>query len=247
MAKLTKGDLARVFLRSLAWQASWSFEGMQSLGFAYAVEPALERLHGREEGLRLARVRHLDFFNTHPYLGAAILGCVVRLEEEGREEGSEEVVRAKTALMGAYGALGDSFFWGGLKPLLALGTLLVLCRGGAWAPWVFVGAFALCNLASRLFFFVQGYRRGLGIAEAVNRLNLLLWARRMKAGCALLLGLLLATLVSRGSLGGGAPWLWAASGAGFTGLVSWLFGKGLNPLWAVYASAALAAAVVTWT
>ena len=108
MAALTRRDLCKVFWRSLWLQSSWSFEGMQSLGFAYAVSPALQRIHGKEEGSRLSRVRHLEFFNTHPFLAAAILGCVVRMEELG--EGEETLSHAKTALMGAYGAVGDAFY-----------------------------------------------------------------------------------------------------------------------------------------
>ncbi len=56
---------------------------MQSLGFAYAMEPALRRLHGTGEECRRALGRHLEFFNTHPFLAAAVLGAAVRLEAEG--------------------------------------------------------------------------------------------------------------------------------------------------------------------
>src|SRR5690606_13799238 len=42
---LGAGILARVFLRSLLLQASWNPRGMQNLGFAYAMWPALEHLY----------------------------------------------------------------------------------------------------------------------------------------------------------------------------------------------------------
>ena len=81
MAEVSRWVLLRVFVRSLALQASWSFRGLQSLGFAYAMEPALERIYPAAGDRRLALQRHLGFFNSNPVLAAAILGCAVRMEE----------------------------------------------------------------------------------------------------------------------------------------------------------------------
>lgn len=245
MAALRRRDLARVFLRSLWLQASWSFEGMQSLGFAYAVAPALERLHGAGEGDAQARARHLEFFNTHPFLAAAILGCVVRMEERG--EPAAEVLRAKGALMGAYGAIGDSFYWGGLKLVLSVAAVWLLSLGWTGAPWAFLALFTAGNLVGRLFFFVQGYRGGPAIVGTVNRLNLILWSKRLKDASALLLGLLLVGLAGFAPRAGAAGLLVPALALGFTGALAWLFRNGLNPLWAAYGTAVLAAAALVWT
>ena len=66
--------LRRVFWRCLFLQAAWNRRGMQNLGFAYAIDPALRRLYddpgARAEALR----RHLGTFNCHPYTAAAIVG-----------------------------------------------------------------------------------------------------------------------------------------------------------------------------
>lgn len=244
MAALRRGDLLRVFLRSFWLQASWSFEGMQSLGFAYAVAPALQRLHGAEQGEALARTRHLEFFNTHPFLAAAILGCVVRMEERGDPQ--EEISRAKSALMGAYGAIGDSFYWGGLKLVLSASAVWSLSLGWTAAPWAFLGLFTAGNLAGRLYFFVQGYRKVTGIVGTVNRLNLILWSRRMKDACAVLLGLLVVSLVGFSPLGGVGSWVSAALSLAFIGALAWLFRNGWNPLWAAYGTVAIAAAALVW-
>src|SRR5262249_21391788 len=68
---------ARVLLRSLLLQASWNPKGMQNLGLVYALYPALERLYPDPEKRREAVQRHLSFFNTHPYVAAAIVGGVL--------------------------------------------------------------------------------------------------------------------------------------------------------------------------
>lgn len=218
---------------------------MQSLGFAYALTPALRRLHGVQEGNRLARARHLEFFNTHPFLAAAILGCVVRLEETGENE--EVVAHAKGSLMGAYGALGDSFYWGGVKPLLALAAVLALALGATWAPWVFVGLFTVANLAGRLYFFALGYREGVGIVGVVNRLKLVRWSRRLKSASALVVGFLAAVLSVGGLTSHEPDRVGQVLAVGLTGVISWLLASGLNPLWAIYAGAALAIATAVWT
>ncbi|MGZ6029197.1 MAG: PTS system mannose/fructose/sorbose family transporter subunit IID, partial [Myxococcaceae bacterium] len=71
----------RVFLRSLLLQASWNPKGMQNLGLVYALFPALQRLYPDPLARREAVQRHLTFFNTHPYVAAAIVGGVLYHEE----------------------------------------------------------------------------------------------------------------------------------------------------------------------
>src|SRR5207237_1405628 len=69
-----------------------------------------------------AVARHLEFFNCHPYLAAAILGGAVRLEERvaNGEASPQEVSSFKSALGPPFAALGDGFFWLALRPVAAL-------------------------------------------------------------------------------------------------------------------------------
>lgn len=122
----------RIFLRSLLLQSCWSFERMQSLGFAHCLQPWLERLYrGRPEELQAAMARHQDFFNTQPYVASLVIGTVCSLEEEvaglPEDQRSGKVARIKAMKAGAAAALaglGDSFFWGTLRPFCAA---LALC------------------------------------------------------------------------------------------------------------------------
>ena len=68
--------LARVFWRCLFLQAAWNRRGMQNLGFAYAIDPALRVLYPdaarREE--ELTRQRRL--FICHPSMACRMSsGC----------------------------------------------------------------------------------------------------------------------------------------------------------------------------
>ena len=49
--ELSAATLLRVFLRSLLLQASWNPQGMQNLGLAYALFPALKSLYRDQNGL----------------------------------------------------------------------------------------------------------------------------------------------------------------------------------------------------
>lgn len=230
-------------------QASWSFQGMQALGFAYAMEPALRRLYGGGEAYRRGVSRHLKFFNTHPFLAAAVLGGAVRVEAEGGDGADEGVRRLKNGLMGPLGAVGDCFYWGALKPLLVLAALHLACRGVLWAPAAFVATFGACNLAGRGYAFVQGYRRGSGVADFLSCWGLLRWARRCQFLAALLLGALLAAAYGPDFLDGWAVPVVAGAGAALTLALGtgWVLARGVRLSWLLWAAAILCWGVVAWT
>ena len=195
MVAVTRWDLVRVFWRSLWLQASWSYRDMQSLGFAYALEPVLRRRYQGEE-LCVATGRHLEFFNSNPILAAAIVGAAVHAEMQGGGDATEAACRVRNALMGPYGAIGDSFFWGAAKPCAALIALLVAVSGSLWAPWLLVGLFGAINIGARGLFFTLGVRRGAGVAEVIQGLDLLRWAAHLKAVAAVLAGVFVVAAVS---------------------------------------------------
>ncbi|WP_032507065.1 PTS system mannose/fructose/sorbose family transporter subunit IID, partial [Streptococcus mutans] len=75
-------DRRKVWWRSTFLQGSWNYERMQNLGWAYALIPAIKKLYKNKEDRAAALERHLEFFNTHPYIAAPILGVTLALEEE---------------------------------------------------------------------------------------------------------------------------------------------------------------------
>lgn len=185
--------LIRVFLNSLFIQASWSFTGMQNLGFASSVAPALKGLYRGKE-LEGALRRHMEFFNTHPYMAAPILGAVVRLEEEVKA-GKRDVASIssfKQGVMGPYGALGDSLFWGSIKPFAAVVALIMALSGSLWAPIIFLIVFNIPHLWMRVYGLLAGYRLGEDVVLYIKSLDLPGWGRRVRGLTLLLVGVLLA-------------------------------------------------------
>ncbi len=190
--------LLRAALRTFVLQAVWNFQRMQNVGFAFALQPVLQKLYPDPAARVQAMQRHLDFFVTHPYCASLILGVVARLEETAAAgAGSEatDAVRIKVGMMGPLAALGDTLFWATLKPALALlGVTLVLFTpsGGLWpalaGPGVFLALFTRPHLALRLGGVFAGYGRGLEIIKDLRRVNPQRFTQRLWRFTAVLAG-----------------------------------------------------------
>jgi PTS system mannose-specific IID component len=199
---LTRGVLLRVFLRSLFLQASWNPQGMQNLGLAYALYPALEKLYPERQALEAAVRRHLVFFNTHPYVAAAIVGGVLYHEQRiaRGEEPPDRVVAFKAALMGPLAALGDGFFWLSLKPATGAVCAALVPLLAAWAAVLFLFLYNLVHLTLRARLYLMGLSLGDRLVEAVARANLPTRGAKLRA-------------VAAACAGGLAAWLAASFGA----------------------------------
>jgi PTS system mannose-specific IID component len=195
--------LARVFWRSLFLQAAWNPRGMQNVGFADAIAPALEELYPDPKERAKAAARHLEFFNCHPYLAAAILGGAVRLEERvaAGEAPPESVSQFKTALGPPFAALGDGFFWLALRPTAALAAAASEPFVGLGCIVIFLVLYNAVHLSSRIWLFVTGYLRGEGVVAAVSQAHFASGTPLLKACGAALAG----ALAGRALLAAGLP------------------------------------------
>jgi PTS system mannose-specific IID component len=238
--------LLRVFLRSLFLQASWNPKGMQNLGLAYALFPALERLYpegsAREEAVR----RHLVFFNTHPYVAAAIVGGVLNHETRiaRGEETPDKVVAFKAALMGPLAALGDGFFWLSLKPAAGAVSAALVPLVGVWSAVVFLVLYNGVHVLLRVRLYWLGLTLGDRLVEAVARANLPSRGARLRAVAAACAGGLAAWLaVNFGANAGGAHAPLLAAGCLALGVASYVLVSRRVPNYVVlYLAAGLACA-----
>ena len=191
-AAIPRAALLRVFFRSFFLQAGWNPEGMQNLGFCYAITPALTALYPDETERRRALERHLEFFNCHPYLAAAILGATIF--QEGRvargELPPEAPSQLKRALGPPFAALGDGFFWLALRPASALVAALTVPALGLGSILVFLGLYNAVHLTGRTLLFVVGVRRGPGVIELVKRVQVASGTNLLKAAAAVMAGAL---------------------------------------------------------
>jgi PTS system mannose-specific IID component len=243
---LSKAVLWRVLLRSLALQASWNPKGMQNLGLAYALFPALEQLYPDKKALEAAVQRHLVFFNTHPYVAAAIVGGVLYHEQRiaRGEEPPDKVVAFKAALMGPLAALGDGFFWLSLKPAVGAICAALVPALNAWAVVLFLFLYNFVHFTLRARFYWMGLTLGDRLVEAIARANLPTRGARLRSVAAACAGGLAAWLAADlGKTAGGdhAPWL--VAGCLALGVASYMLVQQRVPNYVVlYLAAGLACA-----
>lgn len=133
----------RMFFRSFFIQAGWNYERFQNLGFAFCMQPALERIYADKEKLKAALLRHLQLFNTQPYMASFVLGNMASLEERAASAPDAEarlkaLPGVKQALGSSFASIGDRIFWGRLKPMTTQLCLLVWAAGGFYG-WLFTG------------------------------------------------------------------------------------------------------------
>lgn len=152
--------LWKMFFRTLFIQASYNEKKMQNLGFAFTLIPLARLWAGDERRIRDFLIRHLERFNTHPYLAAIIAGSVAKMELAAPHSSGEEVASLKKTLAPPFAAIGDSFFWGALKTFAATSAVLIYFCGSAWASLLFLGSYSLFHLYLRGEGFRQGYLLG---------------------------------------------------------------------------------------
>ena len=183
--------LVRVFLRSLFIQSSLSFWRMQNLGLAFSSIPLVRKLGQNRRQISNMLTRHLQFFNTHPYMSGPIIGSVLRLEEDLCEDGNcPEADKLKETLMGPYAAIGDPFFWGSLKPFSAIVGVVLAIKGLLVAPLIFLLIYNPIHIWVRLKGFITGYSKGKGGFDFIKMMDLPRMSRRIRWISVIFLGVL---------------------------------------------------------
>ncbi|WP_338882567.1 MULTISPECIES: PTS mannose transporter subunit IID [Xenorhabdus] len=167
--KLTQSDIRGVFLRSNLFQGSWNFERMQALGFCFSMIPAIRRLYPENtEERKQALKRHMEFFNTHPYVAAPILGVTMAMEEQranGADIDDGAINGIKVGLMGPLAGVGDPIFWGTVRPVFAALGAGIAMSGSLLGPVLFFILFNLVRLITRYLGVAYGYKKGLDIVK----------------------------------------------------------------------------------
>lgn len=169
--KLSKADRQKVWWRSTFLQGSWNYERMQNLGWAYSLIPAIKRLYTKKEDQEAALERHLEFFNTHPYVAAPIIGVTLALEEEkanGAEIDDAAIQGVKIGMMGPLAGIGDPVFWFTVRPILgALGASLAL-SGNIMGPLIFFFGWNAIRMAFLWYTQELGYKAGSEITKDMS-------------------------------------------------------------------------------
>lgn len=193
---LSKKDFTNVFIRSNFISGSFNFERMHNLGFAFQMIPVIEKFYDTKEEKAEALKRHLEFYNTHPYVTAPILGVTVAMEEEKANGGdiSDGAINGiKVGMMGPLAGVGDPIFWGTMRPVLAaLGAGLAI-EGSLMGPLVFFLVFNILRLSFRYFGLKIGYEKGMSLVSDMGGTVL----NKLTEGASILGLFIMGVLISR--------------------------------------------------
>ncbi|HFU4001116.1 TPA: PTS system mannose/fructose/sorbose family transporter subunit IID [Streptococcus suis] len=169
--QLSVNDRKKVWWRSTFLQGSWNYERMQNLGWAYAMIPAIKKLYTKKEDQAAALERHLEFFNTHPYVASPILGVTLALEEEranGAAIDDTAIQGVKIGMMGPLAGIGDPVFWFTVRPILgALGASLAM-SGNIMGPIIFFFGWNAIRMAFLWYTQEFGYKAGSEITKDMS-------------------------------------------------------------------------------
>lgn len=180
----------RMFMRAFFIQALWNYERMQNIGFLFILKPFLYKIYLNKDKRKEVLLRHTVFFNTHPYAANMIIAVIANMEKKVAEGGSNEKIfdigAVKSAMEGPLAAIGDSFFWGTLRPLVALisiSMLIFLKTSDSWfgaynvlIPLLFIFLYNIVHIFVRYRLMSMGFLFGRESIVRLSKFNFsLLW------------------------------------------------------------------------
>ena len=160
-----------VMWRSMFLQGSWNYERMQNGGWAYSLIPALKKLYPSGAEAKEALKRHLEFFNTHPYVAAPIIGVTLALEEEranGADIDDAAIQGVKVGMMGPLAGIGDPVFWFTVRPIVGAIAASLATGGSIIAPLFFFIVWNAIRIAFLWYTQELGYKAGSEITKDMS-------------------------------------------------------------------------------
>lgn len=253
---LTTKDLRSMYWRSTFLLGSFNFERMQAIGFCLTLMPAIKKFYPNDKTQQAAALkRHLEFYNTHPWVSSVVFGVTAAMEEKkskGDEMGEDAITAVKVGLMGPLAGVGDPIFWGTARPVLgALGASLALT--GSWlGPIIYFFGINIIRILMRWYGLRWGYERGTDMVAEVGGGQLKRITQIASITGLFVMGSLVAKwtninfpgVVSEVTADDGTKTvttvqnildslLPACAALGLTFLCMWLLNKKVNPLWII--------------
>lgn len=168
---LSKRDRMVANWRLTFVQASWNYERMHNVGWAYVLAPAIKKLYTSKEDRTAALQRHLEFINSHPYVEAPILGVTLAMEEEkanGTVIEDQAIQGVKVGMMGPLAGVGDPIFWGTLRPVIGAFAASLALSQSILGPILFFVLWNVIRVAFTWYTQELGYRAGSEITKDLS-------------------------------------------------------------------------------
>lgn len=169
--KVDKKTRFKVAARSQFLQGSWNYERMQNGGFAFSMIPAIKKLYKTDEERKAALKRHMEFFNTTPFMASPIFGVTLALEEEranGGDVDDEAINGVKVGMMGPLAGVGDPVFWFTVRPILGALCASLAMSGNILGPIMFFVVWNLFRWGFMWYTQEFGYKAGSAITDDLS-------------------------------------------------------------------------------
>ena len=163
--KLSNADLRKSWLIWLNFCClSNNWERMQNIDWALAMAPSLKKLYPDDDAAFAERLTaHMEFFNTQPTVGCAILGIVNAMEEEkanGKDIPSEAISSIKSSMMGPLAGIGDSVMNSLIEVILMSIAMTMAYQGNVLGPILYMIAWVAVSLFVSWYLMRRGYELG---------------------------------------------------------------------------------------
>lgn len=163
---LTKKDLHRMGLRSIAEQAGFSFERMQAPGYTWSMLPAFEKLYpNSKKDMSEFMTYNMEFINTEMHMATFLMGLTLSMEEKHTDR--TLIANIRNGLFGPFAGLGDSIFWFTVLPISAGICCSLAQNGSVLGPILYIAIWFFMAI-SRIWFAEAGYNVGTKIVESIG-------------------------------------------------------------------------------
>ncbi|MDR1194991.1 MAG: PTS system mannose/fructose/sorbose family transporter subunit IID [Endomicrobium sp.] len=175
----------KMFLKTFFIQSLWNFERLQNIGFLFVLKPFLDKVYLNPDRRKEALMRHTGFFNTHPYMANIIIAITANAEKEiaAKEAAAEKLPDTnfiKSVMAGPLAAIGDSFFWGTLRPFTAFLSIFfvilfskVLDPSYSWiVPFIFLFTYNCVHIPARYWFLSISFKLDKEMLAVVPKLEI---------------------------------------------------------------------------
>ncbi|KRM01573.1 mannose PTS, EIID [Lactiplantibacillus argentoratensis DSM 16365] len=144
---------------------------MQNGGWAYSLIPAIKKLYTTKEDRAAALKRHLEFFNTHPYVASPVIGVTLALEEEranGAPIDDVTIQGVKVGMMGPLAGVGDPVFWYTVKPIVGALAASLAISGSIVGPILYFVVWNAIRMGFMWYTQEFGYKAGSKITDDLS-------------------------------------------------------------------------------
>lgn len=164
-------DFQHAILRSFVIQAAGGYKMLGTVGYLFCLLPGLRHLYPDVKRRRAALKRVNMVFNTNPFFSTFMIGYTLRREQsEARKKGTM-TTDLGPFMQGPLSAIGDSLFWGTVRPGAGLLGVMIALFGPqeSWMVWIGPALFLLAFNIPHIYFRFHGMSAGFIYGEQINR------------------------------------------------------------------------------